>query len=585
MIISTQYPIYTVDKLEYVYTENGETKSVDITAYVFEKSEYDTRLSSYQSQYPYSKAYGLYFSQGSKNIGGLNFKVDAASSLVFTNYAITNILRQATGNQKLFNYKPMDKNAQENYPKLAFRVTYTPVYDVRVAQTKTNYKDFKYPAALIYNQQSNIIESRYYGENLKGVAARLGNVEKSFTYCLKWLRSVPRAGMLFRKDYYVSAVAVEILPTYIRCTVGISKDFNRISAYIGVPSEKRYYEISEQQAVDRNVLYREYIVVGDPETPDYDCLIGDNMMRCIAGTFTGGNAQSQPITNAYAWGASYSGKQLPSVQLPVISSAFGNSISFSWRYDNNYSAGAISQKIDKSATVFGQEITGYWQSDARYTDYYGRMFYYNFELTPDGKGYSEHESLLLPQIDVPEEKQLYISTVGKTPFILRKDNREALQVNFQIDFVTNTDIIIGSALASSCPAVRTDKVGSARLYVFPTELNKFTDHVEGWEDVELDKMPFSNVTVYYQSTYSYFVLVAGKFPARGKSWAIVTPQSQLPAEEVEDEFGNVSSLRQTVGGDLLIGRNAEVKEGEEFPRVFFTKKREIFDRTVWVDIK
>lgn len=583
MIIATQYPIYTVDKLEYVYAENGATKAVDITAYVFEKSEYDTRLSSYQSQYPYSKAYGLYFSQGSKNIGGLNFKVEAARSLVFNNYAIINILRQVTGNSKLFDYKPLDKNAQENYPKLAFRVTYTPIYDVRVAQTKTNYKDFKYPAALIYNQQSNIIESRYYGENLKGVAARLGNVEKSFTYCLKWLRSVPRAGMMFRKDYYISAVAVEILPTYIRCTVGISKDFNRISAYIGVPSEKRYYEISEQQAVDRNVLYREYIVIGDPETPDTDCLIGDNMMRCIAGTFTNGNAQSLPITNVYAWGTSYGGNQLPAVQLPVISSAFGNSISFSWRYENNYSAGAVSQKIDKSATVSGQGITGFWQNDARYTDYYGRIFYYNFELTPYGGGYNERESLLLPQSAVPTEKQLYVSTAGKTPYILRKDNREALQVNFQIDFVTNTDIIIGSALASSCPAVRTDKVGNPRLYVFPTELNKFTDHIEAWEDVDLSSMPYVEVTTTVRN--NQFTVNAPNFPASGKSWAIVTPQSQLPVEEVEDEFGNVSSSRQTVGGDLLIGQNIDVSAGQVFTPVYFTKKRKIFDESVWVDIK
>ena len=34
---------------------------------------------------------------------------------------------------------------------------YTPFYDARVAQTKPYYKDFKRPAALIFNQQSKAL--------------------------------------------------------------------------------------------------------------------------------------------------------------------------------------------------------------------------------------------------------------------------------------------------------------------------------------------------------------------------------------------------------------------------------------------
>lgn len=118
MLIPTQYPIYTVEKLEYVYEADGQLKAVDITQYVFEKSEYDGRLSSYDGAYPYSKMYGLFFTQGGKNIAGLNFKVpDVTPDLPpYSEYAITNILRQVTGNDKL----------SLDYPKMCFRVTYTP---------------------------------------------------------------------------------------------------------------------------------------------------------------------------------------------------------------------------------------------------------------------------------------------------------------------------------------------------------------------------------------------------------------------------------------------------------------------------
>jgi len=638
MIIPTQYPIYTVDKLEYVYNDNGEIKAVDITPWLFERTVYDTQLSTYAEQYPYSKAYGLYYAQGEKNIGGLNFKVDAAALEVYKDCAIVNILRQAMGNSKL---------EINDYPAMCFRVTYTPFYNVRVGQTKVNYKDFPRPAALIYNQAANVIESRYYGENLKGAIARTGNIDVSLTFRLYRISQIPKAGQMFNEDYYISAVAVEYMSNCIICTLGLSKDFNRLSAYIGIDASKRYSEVSQTQAVERNTLWREFVVVGDKETPDADCLIGDEMMAAIAGVFeqnaaeflfqngysieindymenlelgkqyrvvmgdkeyvgevitVNGNYLIQlnesvtgyglvygygkayyPISNVCAWGTTYNGNDLAGiVNLPVISSAFGNSISFAWQYADNYSAGAISQYKDKA---FNGGVGGYFQNDLAYVDYYGRLYYYNFDLQYAGEQPTWLNLWLLgqnlPKGTKPEQSSGYVSTVGQTPYILRKDNREALQCNFQIDFVTNTDIIIGSALASYCPAVRgQDGSLTARLYVFPTELNKFTDHVETWENVDLSKMPSFGVEVTRNG--GYFTVKALRFPDSGKSWAIVTGQ-QSKTETVEDEQGKETPQITFYGGDLLIGRNQEVTAGQAFTPIYFTKKREIFDRTVWKD--
>ncbi len=665
MLIPTQYPIYSVEKLEYVYVDGSTVKSVDITSWLFEKSVYDTQLQSYTEQYPYSKAYGLYYQQGAKNIGGLNFKVDKAAFAAFTNYAIINILRQALNNTKY---------SVSEYPTMSFRVTYTPFYNARVAQTKSYYKDFMRPAALIYNQSANVIESRYFGENLKGAVARLGNVDLSLTYVMKWLDQIPKAGQMFNRDYYISTVAVEMLPTYIRCTVGLSKDFNRISEYIGINSERRYSEISQTQAVERNTLYREYIVVGKQEQSDSDCLIGDKMLKSISGVFganymgegtfnygeyeigyldgehedikffngydldaqyavdvdgklyaararaelnddgDGGSILTHfyirisnlspsvapsgtgkiyqnyylPLTNVCAWGTSYQGNNAGgAVNLPVISSAFGNSVSFSWKYADNYSAGAASLKKDNAIESGKNKITGYFQGDQPYTDYYGRIFYYDFDLQEKGQTlYNTNLAEItqkLPQGTKPAGSSGYVSTVGKTPYILRKDNREALQVNFQIDFVTNLDnLIIGSALASYCPAVRGSDIKLvAKLYVFETELNKFTDHIEAYEDEKLKDIPSVPITVNFGN--GYFTVEAEAFPKSGKSWAIVTNQYEKPSKEVEDEFGNITTQHEIMGGDLLIGQNIEVTAGQAFTPIYFTKKREIFDKSVWTD--
>ena len=580
MLIQTQYPIYTIEKLEcgFIPDYPDEGQNIDITPYVFESSIYNTRLSSYDSQYPLSKAFGITYTQGQKNLTALNFKQEHPINDVFNRYAIINILRAATGNNSID--ISLGSDNENNYPLLAFRVTYTPFYNSRVGQTKVNYQDYPRAAALIYNQQANVIESRYYGENLKGVIARLGNLDKSITYNLARLSDIPKAGQMYNDDYYISTVAVEYLPTYIKCTIGLSKNFNRLSQYIGISSVKRYSEVSQGQAVERNTLWKEYIVIGDEEEEDEDCFISQLFVFMVLCAFT--QDASAKISSVDAWGTSYSNDELPSVRLPVISSAFGNSIAFSWTYEDNYSAGAISQYAESD------DVTGYFQNNYQYTDYYGRMYYYNFTMYT---GYSistpEQQKEIgtsLPGIDEHETSGPVLSTIGKNPIILRKDNREAMQCNFQVDLVSNRKgLIIGSALASYCTLIRDmDSSLAAKLYIFNEPLDKFIYHVEGSLGVELDDLTAYDITVNTVDTSDgTFSVTAANFPVSGKAWAIVTGQTG-ETTTVEDEEGNITTQTIQKGGDVLIAQNMDISAGDAFPTVYFTKKREVFDKSVWI---
>lgn len=598
MEIVTQLPIYSIEKLECGIIPNNESAGelFDITAYVFESSLYNSQLSSYDSAYPYSKAYGLKYTQGEKNITALNFKQDNPISSVFERYAIVNILREVSGNSSL---------SIDDYPLLAFRVTYTPYYSARVAQTKPYYKDFPRGSALVYNQNSNVIESRYYGENLKGVVARLGNVELTKTYRLSRLGHVPKAGQKYDDDYYISAVSVELHKDLISVTIGLSKDFNRLSQYIGISSTKRYSEVSETQAQERNVLYREYILLTTSSgSGDSDSVIGSNMLVSVRRTFLAMSSSYSPLTNVVAWGTTAQGNVLPVVQLPVISSAFGNSISFTWEYEDNYSAGPISQYAS------GNSVSGYFQNNYCYTDYYGRLYYYDFDLQPYGTqpaSYDEQTEigLALPAYDgdeAPTSSSGYLSTLqaGK-PYILRKDNRETLKVSAQIDFVTDiSGLIIGSALASNNPLVGGGCIQNAKLYVFTEPLDKFINHLAGsLDDISFVSSGTSNgYTVQVPNLSSVALSVSsvsngrfsvgvsgGVFPGTSgtkyKAWAIVTPQIAV-TEEVEDETGESSTQTVQYGGDVLIAQNMEFSAGDTFSPIYFTRKREIFEKTAWV---
>ena len=583
---NTQAGLFSINFSFTVFT------AFDLTPYVFEASEYNSRLSSYDSAYPYSKAYGLMYTQGQKGITALNFKPDNAVSPVFENYSIINILEEVTG-QSL-----ADLGA--DYPLLAFRVTYTPFYSARVAQTKPYYKDFPRGSALVYNQGSNVVESRYYGENLKGVIARLGNVELTKTYTLSRIGHIPKAGQKYDEDYYISAVNVEMFTNLIKVTIGLSKDFNRLSQYIGISSTKRFSEVSQTQAQERNVLYRDYIVIGDSETADSDSHIGDNFMRAVMQTFTVTPFTAQAITNVVAWGLTAKNNALPNViQLPVVGSAFGNSVSFEWAYEDNYSAGAIAQYAE------GNSVSGYFQNNLQYTDYYGRMYYYNFDLLPAGtvpQTFDEQTEIgtALPRYDkaTPTASAGYLTTIGLQPEKLRKDNREIIKVNIQVDFVTNRKgFIIGSALAFNNPCVGGRGIQAARLYVFTERLDKFINHVSGSIDVSFNTEatePYTVQTLDLPSTgldvseltNGQFSIGAdgGVFPGDAgtnyKAWAIVTAQI-ADTEQVEDEEGNQGSQTVQYGGDVLIAQNMDFSAGDSFPPIYFTKKREVFDKSVW----
>lgn len=574
MIISTRYPVYSIEKLEYYDNTVG---TVDLTAYLFESSEY-ARLSSYSGNFPDAKLYALRFTQGKRNIDGLNFKRQRTSdtATAYGDYSIVAIIKQTTGNSNF---------SVSNYPAMQFRVTYTPIYNTRLSQTKPYYKDVRRPASLFFNQTANLIETKYYGENMKGAVARLGNVEKSISYMLFNVSSIPKAGDMYDKDYMISAVAVEYLPTYIKCTIALTKSFNRISQYIGVSSERRYSEISETQAVERNPIYQEYVVIGEEETPDADTHIGNGFMVGLSYTFIQ-EYDYNPVNAVIAWGESYQGEPTATVILPVISSAFGNSISFSWEYADNYSAG---NSVEFHTEGEGDEtISGYFQNAFRYTDNYGRIYYYHFDLRTyiDYRDVTVDTPFDLPAYggNIPPLSYDIFSTVGKQPYILRKDNREALQVSVQVNFVTNLkDMIIGSALGAYCPLVRgTDKSLKAKLYFFPERLEKFIDHVEGSVNTKLNSLPSADITV-SDALGKQFNITAPNFPVVGKAWAIVTEQTESEPITVEDEKGNVFEQREVKGGDVLIARNMDFSEGDAFPPIYFTAKREVFDKTVWKD--
>lgn len=526
MYIATQYPIQQIQSVKCGLVP-GEVFGVgDIAEYIFEEAEYN-RMSAYEDNYPTSKAYALYYTQGTKNIYGLGFKRFNPGGTAVKKYAIINILEKAMKTDI-----DVDKFT---YPLLSFQVSYTPVFSARVQQTKQYIGDFKEPRTLVYNQGANLVETRYYGENMKGAVARMGNVDRIVTYNLYDFSLIPEIGEMYGDDYYIAGVTCELHPNVIKCMLTLSQDFNRLSQYIGINSTKRFYEVSEKQAYRRNIKYVNYIVIGDWVENDFDRSI--NVPFIIAHTF------SQKYTHesishmvASAWDSN-DNRIGGRVLLPVISTAQGNAMVFTANYEDNYSAGVQTQHEPSGG------VKGYFTNAVPYGDYYGRI--HSLQL-------SWHESLIKSSevssrrsekgMRLPQWKDDW--DPGLTTFdfpdnlIVEKDGAEILSINYILEFVTNRkNYIIGSGFAANCSLVRgADKSKATALYVLPERISKFAQNVSLENATKI--FDYSDVKGYTLEKKS---IILDSFTPKisGKAWVIATQYGELLLGSNEQITANV----------------------------------------------
>lgn len=460
MMISTKYPIRGITSVKCGLV-NGSVPAADITPYIVESSEYN-RMSSYNELYPDSKAYALYYTVGDRNIYGLGFKYqgDWITGGAFAEYAIVNILRAATGTSV----------TPDDYPLLAFEVTYEPIFPARVQQSKSCILDLTKQRTIAYNQGQNVIETHYYGENMKGVIARLGNVDRTLTFVQRGLPSLPKIGTIYEDDYYVSAVAAEMHPTYTKVSIALSQDFNRYSDYVGISSTKRFYEVSERQAYDSHIAYRDYVIIGDAAQNAGDALFDVTDLSEIFSQ----NGSMEPLSLLLAQGEDAGGNALPEIALPLNVAAMGNAALITTKYDDNYSAG------NNSTYQSEGNVTGYFTNGVAYSDVHGNieylhLNYYTGGTVPTSQDQQNQIGLSLPDATyVDGVGKAYIST-GSRPLWVKKGSTEIPSLPYQMDFVTNRrNIVVGSALAKNCPFVSGTQSGhGAVLYVLPKRLNKF----------------------------------------------------------------------------------------------------------------
>lgn len=550
--IPTSLPIYKIQKL-IVLNVNGNAVNYDITPYVYEQADYDGLLQSNGGAYPLAKACAVYYAQGSKNIKGLFYKEESAISPYLKDFSIVNIIRAASGDSTI------DISGTNLY-YIGFQIQYTPIYSARIRTIKPTLTSGREPRTIAYNQGENLIETRYYGENLKGVVARLGNIEKTYTYHLAYLSDIPKVGYLFDKHYYISAVYVEILQSVIKCTIGLSKDFNRFSQYVGISSNKRMWEVSEKQSQERQSIYTEYLKVSMTDTAGNDPNICFSPIEFMV---FDSRIKNSSITLARIKTKTKSKEQIADITLPVISSAFGNSLVFTFSFEDNYSAGEQTQEYgtDGNKVVWGQYVP--------YGDYFGRFYYMDIDFSSsvlvnwDGKTIPE----------TPNKARYEETSIKITDLKYRKDNREIPQISYELAaYSDDEDIIVGSALMRNCHLVNSSPIPLV-AYGFKSRLNKINSELNLSEGISLGIIRSTSDTPELNSGI-HFTIPLNDSVKDCESFAIVTKQTDTVIN-VSDDDGNETTQTIKTGGTLYIGVNKSYDEIKDNPKIYLSVRKSI----------
>lgn len=516
--IETAYPIESVSRVLVYFQYGGKVYQGDITPYVFEKADYDL-LSSYTGQYPNSKCFALYYARGSQNISGLWYKPndEVVSSLnAFQNYAIANVCTAATGcSLNIFK--------QLTYPDICVRVEYIPTVTARIHAYKPDAESGG--GFLSDGQAANRLSAKALGEHLRGQLAMLPSASRSCAWLFKDAGSIPEPGKLI-DGQYISVVTSRIYPAYCEVQIDTVKGYNELGTYVELPTAFRQYEIPD--SLERFTVLDEFVYISEsPEADEADTICSEQLKAAVADALDGVTGTiARRVSLASVTTTDDAGAVIAAdVLCPVMSLSVGNAVCFSFRMQDNYSAGNQSAKGGKQyrmtqAVPYGDK-------------YYGTAERLKFALyasaTSTGVIAGAHAFPATDSASIALGEAM--ASTGANPLKWYKDSAEVGNVSYQLHAMTRDGFIIGDMMMAHCSAVRAvDETESPVLYYYAEELNPLTG-TNGTETV-LGKA--DSVGAVSDSDGWRISCVTVEPPEGFKSWAIKR------------------------GGDFLIGKNSGI---------------------------
>jgi len=515
----------------YSFATVGQT--VDMTEYIYESNVYNL-LSIDPNEVP-SKAVAINYKLGTNEIVGCSYKTPTVNSGdPQDDYSIKKIIYCAFNGGVPANFGSMPSQwANIKVNDFVFHVVYRTKDSVRQDQSRPDLKKYllssikdEIPQHNQFNNQTDVVvDSNKFGNNIYGKLIRTGNTNFVVTEWTDNLADLKHKGELYNIDgelYYVATAKHTFYVSHIESEIEYSKNYNQLSQIIGIPSEPRFYEISEQSLINREFVINDYFILSnsiyqfqnqesapflrDPQTVADLIFGGENadFARYAITTFKGDkDIDPNEITQG-------SNEFYKDVITPLNAYSSQNTLTYEWDMVDNFSAG---DKVDQAGTTQTSILKPKAADNAykslkavQYTDIYGKAPLLDFYILKELPDLTAQEIQQMPESPIRTRVVGRDGTENAKPFIgdeeieplviasnvsdftdtnyngrglgLLKDCREKISINYNTQLLVDTDYpshYYNKVSFVLSPNVFVPNKKNVRLVLLKDEVNKLNN--------------------------------------------------------------------------------------------------------------
>jgi hypothetical protein len=568
MILTTSRPIekisylgcyfkseYHVNMRKYEYNQN-----IDVTDLLIEKELFDTMSKPEQEA-------RIPFVRGQNNIGIL----DSYKAWFFTYIKIYECLidraKAALDAYLTANNITPDNNIQyvpseeDIFTDVLFQIIYFGYKDIHYKQGKGNV--LLENSSMISNQTEEKISISRQGGSLRALANKLGNkvyevdVNLSGSTVEELQEQLLKRGDRIAGDYTLVSREYSIFETitpFVKCHYTFMQHYSNVLA-TKLSRERRLYKIPLVELVERDILLKDYLIVGSSSVQANNGILSDEIAtKYFLRTFDPNDDTNDPLERLLVTAYDkYNNEIVGIYSLKFVGSSIGNSMHWSAEFMDNFSVGlSLTAKH-----VWG----GYEVFSNPYTDQNGETTRLKLRLCKSSMSemMTLDEQLELGQQlpYVPWEFFNGIKTVYTKRDYTRnnlcniavyKDAYEKLSISYQLEVRPRTadfgKIIIGDALTKYANLLYGTNGTALYIWYSNNETYRLSDkRCKGIRTI-------SNPHTYDNQSIYCIYFVRDPELSNAKSWAI-----------------------GTISGELLIGVNEA--DGNHINRLYFTISRNV----------
>lgn len=334
---------------------------------------------------------------------------------------------------------------------LYYRIKYTPQYSSRLYFERESIEQHNQKSTNSMNQQQRIVSLQNYGNTVWSSAQRVGTLTSHITARHYAIADLLHIGDFIKQDNGSLNVITETEYIYYNNVIvgkyTLSKDYNRISEFIGIDNEIRQFDIpSDSKSYERKINIQNYLEL-DTSGKTFNSYLTNEGQRLLISIFNSATGvetiacalyDTEDLDVKNYWGYPTFDKLV----LPTIVNGAGNSIIMQFGFNNNITHNLAVTQIASGNKVLKKPMP-YAKGDGNYKGFLRNCsfkLYGDLTQFPDINPYPLVKSSLI--IDSP-----YVSIPN---LLVLKDPSEILQFTYQINILSkNPNIIIGRKFAEN----------------------------------------------------------------------------------------------------------------------------------------